>query len=161
MGLSTQSRPILHPLNLRPREYEGPRLLGHDSYIGLLTTKQGLISLFLASSQFLEPILQTILPRTRNCQWFHKGTGSLQGTTCQTGPGLPCSRASFLITAKPVLSNLHSDVHPGITSSLCTTLVFFWSLKLKWISFNSTCKVNTKNYKRQVAQRGWESASVW
>lgn len=72
MGLSAWSDPVLPTLKLRPRKYRGLCLLGHDSYRGLLITKQDLIPLLLAPYQFLEPVFQTVLPRTGNYWWFQE-----------------------------------------------------------------------------------------
>ena len=70
--------------------------------------------------QFSEPVLQIVLPRTRNCQWFQEEPAD---SSEALGKLAQVSRAFFShFPAKPVLSNLHLDVHPGMTPNLCTTV---------------------------------------
>ena len=73
--------------------------------------------------QFSEPVLQTVLPRTRNCQWFQEEPADSSEALAKLAQVSRAFCSHF--PAKPVLSNLRLDVHPGMTPNLCTTVFFF------------------------------------
>ena len=98
---------------------------GHNSNTGLLATKQDFSLPFLAPYQYLEPVLQTVLPRTRNCQWFRKELADFGEAIAKLAQAslvamLPSSppHPPTPPPAKPVLGTPHWGRCPGITPSL-------------------------------------------